>query len=114
MIRWGILGAGRIADRFAASLELEDNCTLYAISGRNEEKLNAFKEKHPCEKVYLSHEEMLKDPDIDAVYVAVPHHMHKEWSIKALNAKKPVLCEKPAALNEQEVIEITECDCPIA
>ncbi len=109
MIRWGILGAGRIADRFAAALELEDNCVLYAISGRDEEKLNAFKEKHTCEKVYLSHGEMLKDPDIDAVYVAVPHHMHREWSIKALNAKKPVLCEKPAALNEQEVIEITEC-----
>ena len=109
MVRWGILGAGRIADRFAVSVEIEENCELYAISGRNEEKLNAFREKHPCEKIYLSHEEMLKDENIDAVYIAVPHHMHKEWAIKAMQAKKAVLCEKPAGISEDEVWEMVRC-----
>lgn len=106
MIRWGIVGAGNIAGRFAASLKNEKDAVLYAISGRNEEKLLAFKEKFPCEKVYVGHENLLADPDIDAVYIALPHHMHREWSVKALQAHKAVLCEKPAVLNEQEMQEI--------
>ncbi len=103
MIRWGIVGAGNIAKRFAGSLQYEKDACLYAISGRNAEKLKAFQSEHPCEKIYLSHEELTNDQQIDAVYIALPHDMHAEWSIKALQKKKAVLCEKPASINEIEV-----------
>lgn len=109
MIRWGILGAGNIARRFAESLAKEDNGTLVAISGRNEQKMLAFQKEHPCEKYYVSHEDLLNDPTLDAIYIALPHHLHKEWILKALIAKKAVLVEKPACMNAQEAKEITEC-----
>lgn len=106
MIKWGILGAGNIAKRFAQSLTYEENAVLYAISGRNPEKLQAFQQEHPCEKVYLGHENLLADPNVDAVYIGLPHDMHREWALKAIHAQKAVLCEKPAVLNEKEMQEI--------
>ncbi len=109
MLKWGIIGAGNIAHRFAASLRNEENSVLYAISGRNQEKMNAFKDEFACEKVYLSYEALLEDEEVDAVYVALPHGLHMEYCLKALQAKKAVLCEKPAALNEAQAREIVAC-----
>ncbi len=105
MVRYGILGAGKIARRFADSLRLEGD-ELYAISGRNEEKLNAFAREHPCQKIYLSHEELIEDPNIEAVYLSLPNFMHEEWACRAMRQKKAVLCEKPAAINESEMRKI--------
>ena len=109
MIRWGILGAGKIANRFADSLAKDPDSILYAVSGRSREKLEAFAAKHPCEKIYVSYDEMLDDGDIDAVYLSLPHVLHREWAVRALQKKKAVLCEKPAALNEAEMREIADC-----
>ena len=109
MIRWGILGAGNIAHRFAASLTNEQNSILYAISGRSAEKLEAFAKEYPCEKKYVGHDLLLEDENIDAIYLALPHVMHKEWALKALEKGIPVLCEKPAAVSEEETIGIAEC-----
>jgi len=115
IVRWGILGAGNIAHRFAASLQFCDDCILVAVSGRNIEKLDAFVKEYPCKKEYVGYEYLLADSEIDAVYLALPHGMHKEWAVKAMLAGKAVLCEKPAALNQEEVKEIasvsrqTEC-----
>ena len=106
MIHWGIIGAGNIANRFSSSLENEKDSELTAISGRNKEKLEAFAEKHPCRKIYIGHENLLADPEIDAVYLALPHVMHHEWAVKALKAGKAVLCEKPAVLNREEMEDI--------
>jgi len=103
MIKWGILGAGNIAKRFAQSLTYEEDAVLYAISGRNPEKLQVFQQEHPSEKVYIGHENLLRDPNIDAIYVSLPHDMHFEWVCKAMDAHKAVLCEKPAVLNEKEM-----------
>ncbi|MEJ8305846.1 Gfo/Idh/MocA family oxidoreductase [Saccharibacillus sacchari] len=108
MIKWGILGAGNIAHRFAAAVVHEPNSTLYAVSGRDEGKLKAFTAKNPADKLYLSHDELLADPDIDAVYLALPHQLHHEWAIQAIHAGKAVLCEKPASLNAREMREIAE------
>lgn len=107
MIKWGILGAGNIAHRFADSLLHDSNNELVAISVRDKEKGEAFAKKYEVEKV-LSHEELINDPEIEAVYLALPHHLHKEYAIKLLENKKAVLCEKPAALNSKEVEEIAE------
>lgn len=109
MIRWGILGAGNIAHRFAKSLQNETNSVLYAISGRSQEKLDAFRQEYPCEKTYVGHENMLNDEKVDAIYLALPHGMHKEWALKAMNRGIHVLCEKPAVLNEEEMKEVTAC-----
>ncbi len=108
IMRWGILGAGNIAHRFAASLQNVENTELYAISGRNMDKLNAFAEQFPCEKKYQGYDLLLADENVDAVYLALPHGMHKEWALKALKAGKAVLCEKPATVNEQEMQEIAD------
>ena len=95
-----------IAHRFCASLRNEKDSVLYAISGRNREKLETFAQKNPCEKIYTNYDEMLADPEIDAVYLALPNSLHCEYAIKALKAKKAVLCEKPAVLSKKEMEEV--------
>ena len=109
MIRWGILGAGNIAHRFARSLQNEEDSILYAISGRSQEKLDVFQQEFPCEKTYVGHENMLNDDQVDAIYLALPHGMHKEWAIAALSRGIHVLCEKPAVLTEAEMKEVSAC-----
>lgn len=106
MIKWGIIGAGNIAHRFAKSLSFESDAELYGISGRNEEKLKAFQKEYPCEKIYIGHENLLQDENINAVYISLPHDLHSEWIIKALRAHKAVLCEKPAVMNAAEMEEV--------
>lgn len=106
MIHWGIIGAGKIAKRFAASLAYETDAELYAISGRNMEKMKTFQNEHPCRKIYTDFDQLLKDEQIDAVYIALPHNMHEEWAVKALHAHKAVLCEKPAVMRAEEMEQI--------
>ena len=108
MIRWGILGAGNIAKRFAQSLGNEKRSELYAITLRSREKAKLFEEEFGVEKVYLDFDEFLNDEKIDAIYLSLPHGLHKEWAIKALKKGKAVLCEKPAVLNAKEMEEIME------
>lgn len=109
MIRWGILGAGNIAHRFAQSLANEQDSVLYAISGRSAQKLDAFAEQFPCEKKYVGHDLLINDENVDAIYLALPHSMHMEWALKALSAHIPVLCEKPAAISEEQTRAIADC-----
>ncbi len=108
MIKWGIIGAGNIAHRFADSLEKVNGAVLYAVSNRTIEKAEKFQESHPCEKAYGSYAELLADENIDAVYIALPHKYHLEWVQQAFEAGKAVLCEKPATLNQDEMSEIIE------
>lgn len=107
-IHWGILGAGKISYRFAESLKNEASSELVAVALRCEEKAMLFQEKYPCKRVYFEYEALLEDNEIDAIYLALPHGLHKEWAIKALNKKKAVLCEKPAVLNGAEMQEILD------
>lgn len=106
MIKWGIIGLGNIAMRFAKSLSYSNDGILYAIASKTEEKRDAFYEQFKCEKIYEDYNQLLKDEDIDAVYIALPHGLHKYWSIEALRNKKAVLCEKPVGLNAEEMKEI--------
>ena len=108
MIKWGIIGAGNIAHRFADSLENVNDATLYAVANRTIEKAEKFKADHPCEKAYGSYDELLADENIDAVYIALPHKYHLEWVKKALEVGKAVLCEKPATLSLDEMKQISE------
>ena len=108
MIKWGIIGAGNIAHRFATSLEQVKGARLYAVARRTMEKAEAFRAEHPCDVSYDNYQTLLDDSEIDAVYIALPHQFHLEWVKKALRAGKAVLCEKPATLSLQEMEEITE------
>ena len=108
-VRWGILGAGGIAKRFAASLAGVEGARLVAVSGRSAGRLAAFA---PA-RIYAdgsdgaaAHERLLADPEVDAVYLALPHSMHAHWAVSALRAGKAVLCEKPAVLTAGEAREI--------
>lgn len=106
MIRWGIIGLGNIALRFAKSLSYSNEGKLYAIASRTKEKRDEFYDKYNCEKVYENYNELLRDEEVDAVYIALPHAFHKHWSIEALKHKKAVLCEKPVGINSEEMKEI--------
>lgn len=106
MIRWGIIGAGRIAHRFVAALQNEQNSQLYAISCRTQDKADAFAHQYGNVKAYAGFDHIVNDPDVDAVYISVPHAYHKEWIIRCLKAGKPVLCEKPLCLSEEETDEV--------
>ncbi len=106
MIKWGIIGLGNIAMRFAKSLSYTNDGELYAIASRTKDKRDYFYDKYHCDKVYEGYYELLDDENIDAVYIALPHGFHKYWAIQALRHKKTVLCEKPVGLNSEEMKEI--------
>ena len=103
-VTWGIMGTATIAKRNTiAGMKQAENCRLYAIAGRNPEKVAQYVEEYGFEKSYLSYDELLDDPEIEAVYIPLPNNMHLEWVLKAVAKKKHVLCEKPMGLNPEEV-----------
>ncbi len=113
MIRFGILGAGNIAHRFAASLAHEEDAVLVAVSCRSAEKAAAWVEELGLEpeKAYAgpdAHNTLLADPDLDAIYLALPHQLHHQWALAALRAGKAVLCEKPAMLTAAQMAEVAD------
>ena len=108
MIRWGIIGAGKIAQRFVKSLAHVTNSELYAVSCRTLSKAQQFADTYHALKAYGSYEELLQDSNVDAVYITLPHGYHYIWSIKAIKAGKAVLVEKPAGINAFEIEGIME------
>ena len=106
-VKWGVLGTAYIFERDTArGMELAQNCEMVAIAGRSMEKAQAFKEKYHFRRAYGSYEELLDDPEIEAIYIALPNTLHYEWTIKALQHGKHVLCEKPLAPTEREAKEM--------
>lgn len=106
-IKWGVLGTAFICERSTLPGMLQaDNCVMYAIAGRSMEKAESFREKYGFEKAYGSYEELLEDPEVEAVYIPLPNTLHYEWTIKALNRKLHVLCEKPMAPTAAQVREM--------
>ena len=106
--RWGIIGPGKIAHKFAVALTLAGGAQLDAIASRDGSRARAFAEKYNVPRYYDSYEALVKDPDIDAVYVSTPHAFHCDQTILALTHGKPVLCEKPMALTQREVGKMVE------
>lgn len=101
-IRWGIIGAGKIARRFAAGLKSVNGAELLAIASRSKESSERFGSELQIPRRYAGYEEMLRDPDIDVVYVATPHVFHEEHTLLCLGHGKAVLCEKPFAINARQ------------
>lgn len=107
-LRWGLLAAGSIAAEFAEGVKASKTGTLAAVAARSGERAAAFAARHGVPKSYGSYDELLADPDIDVVYVSTPHPLHAEWAIKAAEAGKHVLCEKPLTLTAAEAESVLE------
>ena len=106
-VKWGVLGTADIArGQTIPGMQLAEHCELYAIAGRKPEKAQSYKEQFGFRKAYGSYDELLADPEVEAVYIPLPNDLHCEWSIRALKAKKHVLCEKPLAVSETQVQEM--------
>jgi predicted dehydrogenase len=102
-VRWGILSTAKIGrEKVIPAMQAGKYCDVKAIASRNKERglLEAKKLNIPV--VYGTYEELLSDPEIDAVYIPLPNHLHVEWAINAINADKHVLCEKPIGLSAEE------------
>lgn len=100
---WGILGAGKIAGKFATDLALLENANLYAVGSRSIQKAEDFKGTYHFEKAYGSYGELLDDANLDVVYIATPNSEHYKHSLAALDKGIAVLCEKPLAINAYQV-----------
>ena len=100
-LNWGILATGGIARQFAGGVKVSKTGTLTAVGSRTIESATKFTDQYGG-KPYGSYEEVLADPEVDAVYIALPHHMHYDWTIKCAEAGKAILCEKPFTLNALE------------
>ena len=106
-VRWGVLGCSGIGkSRTIPGLLACENAELYAIAGRNEEKLKAYAEPFAPKKLYTDYQALLDDENVDAVYLPLPNGIHMEWVKKAAAAGKHILCEKPMALTEEQVGEM--------
>lgn len=108
LIKWGILGTGWIANKFAAALKVSTNCELVAAGSRNIETAKSFAAEFQIPKAYGSYEELVGDKDIDVVYIATPHNLHLENTLLALDHNKHVLCEKPIGVNIKELMIMIE------
>lgn len=107
-IRWGVLSTANIAQKqLIPAIGRANNAELKAISSRGSQ-VHAVASKLGVSKAYESYEELLHDPEIDAVYIPLPNHLHKEWVFKASKQGKHILCEKPVALTAGEAEEMVE------
>ncbi|MHB1393687.1 MAG: Gfo/Idh/MocA family protein [Clostridia bacterium] len=106
-INWGVLGFASIARDYVISAILkEKNSNLYAIASKNLDHREQCEKLYKNVKVYSSYDEILEDPEVQAVYIPLPNALHKDWVLKAIQNNKHVLCEKPLTLTEMDVREI--------
>ncbi|MCB7480428.1 Gfo/Idh/MocA family protein [Christiangramia sediminis] len=105
-IKWGIIGLGKIANKFAEGLTSVENAELYAVASRDLSNAKKFSEIHAAEVFYGSYEELMKDKAVEVIYIATPHVFHYELTLKCINHGKAVLCEKPFAMNIQQTEEM--------
>lgn len=105
-IRWGILGCGKIARKFASDLALVKNAKLFAVAARLTETATDFAKEFNASKAYASYLELVTDVDVDVIYIATPHALHYEHVMLCLQHKKAVLCEKAFAINANQTKEM--------
>ncbi|MNH94307.1 1,5-anhydro-D-fructose reductase [compost metagenome] len=105
-VKWGILSTGWIAHQFATDLAHASNGLAYAVGSRNQESADKFARKHGIPVAHATYEDLVNDPEVDAVYIGTPHPFHKDNALLALRAGKAVLCEKPFTVNSGELEEI--------
>jgi len=108
-IKWGILGNATIARKCVIpAIFSATNGHVYALASRNLKKSEALAETYNITQLYSQYESVIEDKQVDIVYIPLPNHLHREWTIRALEAGKHVLCEKPLACNTAEAMEMAE------
>lgn len=103
LLNWGLLGTARINRGLIPALRKAKRSRLFAVASRDTEKAQAYAAEWKIPQAYGSYDELLADPDVDVVYNSLPNHLHVEWTMKAVEAGKHVLCEKPLALSVEDV-----------
>jgi len=108
-VRWGILSTANIGRKAVTpAIRNSSNGHLVAVASRNEERAEAYAQEFDMKRAHGSYEALLADGEVDAVYIPLPNSMHREWTVKAAEAGKHVLCEKPLGLTAQECLEMGE------
>lgn len=107
-VQWGVIGTANIATKVARAISLAPNAELVAIASRNQDKAREWARTHNASAFYGSYHELLRDSDIDAVYIPLPPSMHAEWTIKAADHGKHVLCEKPLSISVEESLAMID------
>src|SRR5689334_2511903 len=99
--RFGILGVARIARGFAEGLRGSSLVEVVAVASRQSSRAESFAGEFGLRRAYGNYQALIDDPEVDAIYVALPNSLHAEWSMAAARAGKHVLCEKPLAMSEE-------------
>ncbi len=107
-VKWGIIGTGGIARAFANGVAGSKACEVIAIASRTQEKADTFAKEFKIKKCYAGYEELLKDDEVEAVYIAIPHPFHAKWAIRTAEAGKHILCEKPITINHAQAMAVIE------
>lgn len=107
--RWGILGTGRIAGDFATGLAAEEVAEVVAVGSRSQATADSFADRFGIPNRHPTYDALAADPEVDIIYIATPHPLHKENTIACLEAGKAVLCEKPFAINAAEAQKMIDC-----
>jgi predicted dehydrogenase len=107
-IRWGILGCGKIARKFASDLKLVNDASLVAVASTDDRRANEFAKTFNAEIAFNSYDALVTSDKVDVIYIATPHGFHHEHALLCLSNKKAVLCEKALALNSMQVKEMIE------
>ena len=107
-VKWGIIGLGNIALKFSEGFQYTKNAKLFAISSRNKNKLQAFKNRFQIDDNYCftNYDSLLECKDLDIVYIALPHSLHYEWVMRSIEKEKNILVEKPATVNFLQMTNI--------
>lgn len=106
VVRWGILGTGKIAERFAGAIAMVDDAEVVAVGSRTSTAAHAFANLHGVPKRHVGYQVLVSDTDVDVVYVATPHVYHRDHAMLAIEAGKAVLCEKPFTINAVEAEKV--------
>ncbi len=103
VLNWGLLSTARINNALITPLRASKRNQLLAVASRSQANADAYAKEKKISRAHGSYEALLADPEIDVIYISLPNHLHAEWTIKAVEAGKHVLCEKPLTLNVEQV-----------
>ena len=102
-VKWGILSTANINLKFLAGAREAESVEIIAVASRDRDSARRYAREHSIERPYAGYEALLRDPDVEAVYISLPNALHLPWSVEALEAGKHVLCEKPLARRTADV-----------
>ncbi len=107
-LKWGIMGTGKIAETFAKGVAGSQTGALVAVGSRTQEAADRFGTQYDIPRRHPSYEALIADPEVEAIYLSMPNHIHAEWTIKCAEAGKHILCEKPLTVNHAEAVPVIE------